>query len=128
MKTYNINYDIRELSIACLKSFGTDDHELISSVYEDSEKMLAADWLQLYKKLLSGSFDCISYDSGKNEKTGRGLVYLFTRSPRHGVEIQKTVFLSVPGADLVPLSHCNFRTFEDFRRDGLPDGVTINAA
>ena len=128
MKTYNINYDIRELSIACLKSFGTDEHELIESVYDDSEKMLSEDWAALYKSLLSGDIDYLTYETGKDKNTGRSLVYLFTRSARRGVEVQKTVFLSVPGEELIPLSHCDFLTFDDFRRDGFPDGVTVTAA
>ena len=128
MKTYNINYDIRELSIACLKSFGTDEHELIESVYDDSEKMLSEDWAALYKSLLSGDVDYLTYETGKDKNTGRSLVYLFTRSARRGVEVQKTVFLSVPGSDLLALSHCDFHNFDDFRRDGFPDGVTVTAA
>lgn len=127
MKTYNINYDIRELCIACIKSFGTDDHELIESVYEDSEKMLSEDWAALYKSLLSGDVDYLTFEKNHAEN-GRFLVFLFTRSSRQGVEIQKTVFLSAPGSDLLALSHCDFHTFEDFRRDGFPDGVTVTAA
>lgn len=124
---YNINYDVSALGLACLESFGTDDYDLIEKVWEDSEKMLSADWLVLYKKLLSGVYDCLSYDSGKDENR-RSLVYLFTRSSRQGVEIQKTVFLSVPGEELIPLSHRDFCAFDDFRRDGFPDGVTVTAA
>lgn len=124
---YDINYDVSALGLACLESFGTDDYDLIEKVWEDSEKMLSDDWLALYKKLLSGVYDCLSYDSGKDENR-RSLVYLFTRSSRQGVEIQKTVFLSVPGEELIPLSHRDFRTFIDFRRDGFPDGVTVTAA
>lgn len=126
---YDINYDVSSLGLACLQSFGTDDYDLIEKVWEDSEKMLSADWLNLYEKLVSGSYDFLSYETGKDENTGRSLVYLFTRSARQNVQIQKTCFLSVPGSDdLLPVSHRDFCAFDDFRRDGFPDGVTVTAA
>lgn len=126
---YDINYDVSSLGLACLQSFGTDDYDLIEKVWEDSEKMLSADWLALYEKLVSGSYDFLSYETEKDENTGRSLVYLFTRSARQNVQIQKTCFLSVPGSDdLLPVSHRDFCAFDDFRRDGFPDGVTVTAA
>lgn len=129
MKAYNINYSICELSRDLLQAFGSEDYDLIESVYDDSEKMLSEDWAALYKSLLSGDVDYLTYKTGKDKNTGRSLVYLFTRSARRGVEVQKTVFLSVPGeSDLLALSHCDFHTFADFRRDGFPDGVTVTAA
>lgn len=127
---YRIHYDLEKLYSDFWDEVvnETGGEDLVQAVIDDSEKMLSADWLALYEKLVSGSYDFLSYETGKDENTGRSLVYLFTRSARQNVQIQKTCFLSVPGSDLVPLSHCNFRKFEDFRRDGLPDGVTINAA
>lgn len=129
MKTYDINYSMCELSRDLLRAFGSEDFDLIESVYDDSEKMLSEDWAALYKSLLSGDVDYLTYETGKDKNTGRSLVYLFTRSARQNVQIQKTCFLSVPGSDdLLPVSHRDFRTFDDFRRDGFPDGVTVTAA
>lgn len=126
---YLIHYDLEKLYSDFWDEVvnETGGEDLVQAVIDDSVKMLSADWLALYEKLVSGVYDCLSYDSGKDENR-RSLVYLFTRSSRQGVEIQKTVFLSVPGEELIPLSHRDFCAFDDFRRDGFPDGVTVTAA
>jgi hypothetical protein len=128
---YKIHYDLERLYSDFWDEVvnETGGEDLVQAVIDDSVKMLSADWLNLYKKLISGSYDFLTYETGKDKNTGRSLVYLFTRSARQNVQIQKTCFLSVPGSDdLLPVSHRDFRTFDDFRRDGFPDGVTVTAA
>lgn len=114
-----INYGIRDLSMSL---FLADDSEadLIELVLDDTERMIQNDYKRFFSALESGRIDFFQYESGGN-------VYLYTRSARAGVLIQKTCFWN-RGGELVPLSHVNIHSFADMVADGLPDEVTLTAA
>ena len=114
-----INYGIRDLSISL---FRADDSEadLIELVLEDSERMIQGDYKRFFSALESGRIDSFYYESGGN-------LYLYTRSARSGVLIQKTCFWN-RGGELIPLSHRNINSFADMVADGLPDMVTLKSA
>ena len=114
-----ISYGISDLSLAL---FRADDSEadLIELVLDDTEKMIQSDYRRFFSALESGQIDSFYYESG-------GSVYLYTRSARSGVLIQKTCFWN-QGGELVPLSHRNINSFADMVADGLEDMVTLKAA
>lgn len=114
-----ISYGISDLSLAL---FRADDSEadLIELVLSDTERMIQSDYRKFFSALESGRINYFGYESGGN-------VYLYTRSARAGVLIQKTCFWN-RGGELVPLSHRNINSFADMVADGLPDMVTLKAA
>lgn len=114
-----INYGIRDLSISL---FLADDSEadLIELVLDDTERMIQSDYRRFFSALESGRIDSFYYESGGN-------VYLYTRSARANVLIQKTCFWNRDGK-LIPLSHVNINSFADMVADGLKDMVTLKAA
>lgn len=114
-----INYGIRDLAISLFRA-SESESDLIELVLEDTERMIQSDYRKFFSALESGKIDFFQYESGGN-------VYLYTRSARSGVLIQKTCFWKRDG-ELVPLSHININSFADMVADGLPDMVTLKAA
>lgn len=114
-----INYGISDLSLALFRA-SESESDLIELVLEDTERMLQSDYRRFFSALESGRIDSFYYESGGN-------VYLYTRSARRGVMIQKTCFWNRDG-ELVPLSHRNINSFADMVADGLEDMVTLKAA
>lgn len=114
-----INYGIRDLSISLFRA-SESEADLIELVLEDSERMIQNDYKRFFSALESGRIDSFYYESGAN-------VYLYTRSARAGVLIQKTCFWNRDG-ELIPLSHVNINSFADIVADGLKDMVTLKAA
>ena len=116
---YKINYGIRDLSLSLFRA-KESEADLIELVLEDSERMIQNDYKRFFYALESGRIDSFYYESGLN-------VYLYTRSARAGVLIQKTCFWN-RGGELIPLSHVNINSFADMVADGLKDMVTLTAA
>lgn len=114
-----INYGIRDLSISLFRA-SESESDLIELVLEDSERMIQNDYRRFFSALEDGRINSFHYESGGN-------VYLYTRSARAGVLIQKTCFWNRDG-ELVPLSHVNMNSFADMVADGLKDMVTLKAA
>lgn len=114
-----INYGIRDLAISLFRA-SESESDLIELVLDDTERMIQNDYKRFFSALESGKIDFFQYESGRN-------VYLYIRSARAGVLIQKTCFWN-RGGELVPLSHVNMNSFADMVADGLPDEVTLKAA
>lgn len=117
--TKEIKYNLHDLAIA-LFTADNDSSELVQLVYDDSEKMLKKDYKQLYDALVSGAIDYFRH----GEKT----VYVYTRSIRPGVAVQRSVFWDCSG-ELVPVSHADIYSFEDMTNSYnhfCIDNVTIN--
>lgn len=114
-----ISYGICDLSLALFRA-EESEADLIELVLEDTERMIQNDYMRFFSALESGRIDSFHYESGGN-------LYLFTRSARANVLIQKTCFWN-RGGELVPLSHVNINSFADMVADGLPDMVTLKAA
>lgn len=117
--TKEIKYNLHDLAIA-LFTADNDSSELVQLVYDDSEKMLKEDYKRLYDALVSGVIDYFLH----GEKT----VYVYTRSVRPGVTVQRSVFWDQSG-ELMPVSHSDICSFEDMTNaynHFCIDNVTIN--
>lgn len=117
--TKEIKYNLHDLAIAMLTA-DDDCGELMQLVYDDSEKMLKEDYKHLYDALVSGAIDYFRH--------GTKTVYVYTRSARSGVTVQRSVFWDHSG-ELVPVSHADIYSFEDMTNSYnhfCIDNVTIN--
>lgn len=117
--TKEIKYNLHDLAIAMLTA-DDDCGELMQLVYDDSISMLTADYKRLYDALASGNIDYFRH----GEKT----VYVYTRSVRPGVTVQRSVFWDHSG-ELIPVSHSDIYSFEDMTNSYnhfCIDNVTIN--
>lgn len=114
-----INYGIRDLSISLFLA-DESESDLIELVLEDTERMIQGDYKRFFSALESGRIDSFFYESCGN-------LYLYTRSARANVLIQKTCFWNRDG-ELIPTSHHDINSFADMVADGLPDMVTLKAA
>lgn len=115
-----IYYRITELSLSLFRANTDQEEKAAETAYDEAQKAIEADYLSFFSALVSGEIDFFQYESGAN-------VYLYTRSARAGVLIQKTCFWN-RGGELVPLSHVNIHSFADMVADGLEDMVTLKAA
>lgn len=120
-KTFYINYGIKDLCIAHLRAFNDPEaEEMIFAVLSDSEKCLQADYEKLYNSLVSGKIDYFRH----GEKT----VYIFTRSTRAGVKVQRSAIWDKSG-EMIPLSHADIDSFSEMVEKGFCiDNITIFAA
>ena len=104
-----------DLSRLAVEMFRGGDAEMMR--LDDAEKKQAAICGGLYSDLVSGAVDWIAYKKGAN-------IYTLTRSPLAGYEVQKTCFWDRSGV-LLPSSDCKFHSFDGWKKDILPDHVTI---
>lgn len=119
MATKTINYNLRDLSIAMLRA-DDDSADLVQLVYDDSVQMLTADYRRMFDMLVSGKIDYFRH--------GTKTIYIFTRSTRPGVAVQRSVFWDRSG-DLVPVSHTDINSFSDMSsgyNDFCYDNVVID--
>ena len=123
----SINHNTRNLAVAAFRAFGTDSEQAAEQAAEEAENALRADYKSLYNSLVSGQVDYFYYES-EPSNIGRSLVEVWTRSSRHGVSVQRSTFMRVPGGELIALSHHNIITFSDMVKDSIPDNVDIIAA
>ena len=123
----SINHNTRNLAVAAFRAFGTDSEQAAEQAAEEAENALRADYKSLYNSLVSGQVDYFYYES-EPSNAGRSLVEVWTRSSRHGVSVQRSTFMRVPGGELIALSHHNIITFSDMVKDSIPDNVDIIAA
>lgn len=117
--TKEIKYNLHDLSIALLRA-DDDGSDLAQLVYDDSVSMLTEDYKRLYNALVSGEIDYFRH----GEKT----VYVFTRSARPGVAVQRSVFWERSG-EFIPVSHSDIYSFEDMTNSYnhfCIDNVTVN--
>ena len=110
---YECKFSLSSLAVALLRS---DDPET-EKQYDDAKQAQKNLFSCLFSGMTSGKIDCLFWRSGGN-------LYTLTRSAKHPDAIQRTCFW-IRGGDLVPLSDQQYFTFDDFRRDYLPDGVTV---
>lgn len=114
-----INYELQDLSISLFQAADAEEENMIEAVLTDSEKMLSADFRRFYDLLSVGKIDFFHFE------TGAGVVHVFTRSARRGVEIQETHFVHLRDGSLAPASHKNINRFEEIE---TVDNITIYAA
>ena len=110
---YKMQCNLSELAVDALRGVPGAD-----AAFDNMARWQKGFFSRLYKKLVSGAVDCISWDNG------RGNVYCLTRSVKVPGSVQRTCFWSRDG-ELIPLSDQTYSSFDDMRRDYLPDGVTI---
>ena len=114
-----IKYNLHDLAIA-LFTADNDSSELVQLVYDDSVSMLTADYKRLFDALVSGDIDYFRH--------GKKTVYVYTRSSRPDVAVQRSVFWD-HSDELIPVSHSDICSFEDMTNSYnhfCIDNVTIN--
>lgn len=70
-----------------------------------------------FNALVCGSADAFQYWNGSN-------LYIMARSLHNVGKYQLSCFWDRSG-EMIPLSDCQFANFEDWKREHLPDGITI---
>ena len=111
---YEIAFNLSALAVDMLRGVSGAD-----SAYDDAHKKQRGFFSALFDRLRSGRLDCVYWCSG------RGNLYVLTRSAKDPDAIQNTCFWIRSGS-LVPLSDMQYKTFADMRRDYLPDNVIIH--
>lgn len=122
VKSYFVNFGIRDLCIAHLRAFNDPEaEEMIFAVLSESEKELQKYYESLYADLVSGTIDYFYHVSC-------GVIYLFTRSARAGVQVQRSAIWDKSG-EMIPLSHADIDSFSEMVEKGFCiDNITIFAA
>lgn len=119
-KSFYINYGLHDLTLALFRAEDPEEEKMISSVLDDSEKCLQSDFRRLWEMLISGKIDYFRH----GEKT----IYVFTRSTRAGVKVQRSAIWDKSG-EMIPLSHADINSFSEMVEKGFCiDNITIFAA
>ena len=114
-----IDFRTKDLCLKFWRAVGEEAEDAAQAELERAERALEATWKSLYDNLVSGLYGSIGYRAGDN-------VYILHKSAKKAGYIQRSCFWD-KGGEYIALSDRQYLRFEDFRRDGLPDGKIVYA-
>lgn len=112
-----IDFNVRNLCLKFWQAIGEKAEDAAQAELEKAEKALETAWKTLYDNLESGFYGSIAYQTGEN-------LYILHSSTKKAGYIQHSCFW-VRNGEYIALSDRQYKQFEDFKRDGLPDGKTV---